>query len=169
MSEQTLFRKIFLLAGLGCAALLAGGYYIQYQLFVEPCPLCILQRIVFFAIGIIFFIAAAHNPKALGVYVYSLLNMLVASLGAALASRQLWLQQLPPEQLPACTPSLDRLLKFNPLVDAVKLILQGSGECGEVKFMIFNLSLAHWSLFSFIGIALLCLVIIILQIKKRRS
>ncbi len=88
-----------IIAGLFCAAL-----YLEYVLHQEPCPLCMVQRVVFIVMGVLFAIATVHNPKRTGAKVYSALIGLFALFGIAVASRHIWIQHLPKEEVPACSP-----------------------------------------------------------------
>src|SRR5258706_15660751 len=62
---RLLSRRMGNLAGfLACAGMLAFGYYLQFAVGLEPCPLCIIQRILLFAAGVAFLLAALHHPAA---------------------------------------------------------------------------------------------------------
>lgn len=162
-----MFSKIFFIATLACFGLLGGGYFIEYVYHIEPCPLCILQRLVFGIIAILFLVGALHNPKGIATYIYSILIMLMSITGSLLAARQIWLQHLPPDQVPSCTAGLNRLLEVYPVLEALKLIFNSSGECSVIDFTILGLSLAEWSLFSFVLLIGFSITLIFL-IKKRR-
>jgi len=136
-----------------CLLLVSAAYYLQFVEGLEPCPLCILQRIALAALGIVFLLAGLQNPASMGRYGYGALLALAAALGAAIAGRHVWLQSLPADQVPACGPGLDYLLDTFPLFDAVTLVLRGSGECAEVD-TILGLSIPLWTLLAFIGLGL---------------
>ena len=90
-----------------CASLLGYAYYMQLGAGLDPCPLCIFQRIGMIALGTVFLVAAVHNPQRLGQRIYGTLIALTALAGASVAGRHVWLQHLPPEQVPACGPDLE--------------------------------------------------------------
>src|SRR5207248_10578557 len=90
----------YFLGALACALLLGFGYYLQYARGLEPCPLCLVQRGFFYAVGVVFIIAALHSPGRAGKVAYSIVAFLFAASGAATASRQVWLQHLPPDKVP---------------------------------------------------------------------
>ena len=50
-------------------------------------------------------IALIHNPAALGQTIYSGLGISACLVTIGIAARQLWLQSLPADQVPACGPS----------------------------------------------------------------
>ena len=144
----------FSLASL-CILLLGFGLYLEYARGLEPCPLCIFQRIAYLAIFTTAVIAMIHAPGITFTRIYSGLITLIALTGAAIAARQVWLQHLPPDRVPDCGPGLDYILDTFPLAKALKLILSGSGECAEIQWQFFGLSIAEWSLIMFILIAIL--------------
>lgn len=142
-------RRFFnLLAGTGCALLLGIAYYLQYVEGMEPCPLCIFQRVVFMALAVVFLLAALHHPRSVGSRVYGGTMLLIAGIGIAIAGRHLWLQSLPPDQVPLCGPGLSYMLDVFPLHEVVRNVLTGSGECAEVD-LILGVSIPVWSLTGF--------------------
>ncbi|MFQ5488698.1 MAG: disulfide bond formation protein B [Gammaproteobacteria bacterium] len=142
-------RKLFAGALLVAIALLACALYFQYVQGLEPCPLCILQRLALMVLGVIALLALIHNPPALARRLYGLLMLLTATAGGAIAARQVWLQHLPPDQVPACGPGLDYMLEVFPLGEALAMVLRGSGECAEVTWRFLGLSMAGWMVLVF--------------------
>ena len=152
-------RRWFNLAGaLSCAGLLGFAYYLQFHEGLDPCPLCIFQRIGFIMIGVVFLLAFLHNPGRTGGRIYGSILMLVALAGAAIAARHVWLQQLPPDQVPDCGPGLDYMLEVFPLTETLKMAFTGSGECAEVSWSFLGLSMPMWSLLWFLGLGCLGLL-----------
>lgn len=148
-------RPLFAVGFLACALLMAAALYLQHVSGLEPCPLCILQRIAIIALGVVFLIAALHNPRRLGQRLYGLLIMLLAGAGAAIAGRHVWLENLPEDRVPACGPSLDYMLENLPFTRTLALVLRGSGECAEVTWRMLGLSIPSWTLIAFAGFLLL--------------
>ncbi len=144
------FRALFAAIALICAALLAYAYYVQFQLFIDPCPLCILQRVAFFALGLVALIAALHNPRGAGRKAYGLLALAAAAAGASVALQHVRLQNLPPDQVPACGPGLNYMLETLPLTAAVRKAFTGSGECAKVDWAFLGLSMPSWTLICFV-------------------
>jgi disulfide bond formation protein DsbB len=134
-----------------CLGLLGYAYYLQYVDGLEPCPLCILQRVAVAGMGLVFLVAAFHNPGRIGAMVYALLQLAIGGAGAAVALRQVWLQSLPKDQVPACGMSLNYMLDTLPLAETVKKIFEGSGECAEKGWVFLHLSIAGWTLVFFIA------------------
>ncbi len=145
------------LLALVCAALMGFALYAQYILELEPCPLCILQRVAMISAGLIFLLAFLHGPGKVGARVYGVLAGVAAAIGAAIAGRHQWLQGLPPGEVPACGPGLEYMLDVFPLTEALRRTFTGSGECAEVVWRFLGLSMPGWVLvwFVFLGIAAL--------------
>ncbi|MDX1482273.1 MAG: disulfide bond formation protein B [Woeseiaceae bacterium] len=141
-------RRALNLAGfLACAGMMAYALYAEYQLLMEPCPLCVFQRMVVIALGIVFLAAALHNPGgAIGRGVYAGLLLAAAAAGAGVAGRHVWLQSLPAEQVPACGPGFGYIIDSFPLADALRMIFTGSGECATVDWSFLGLSMPAWVL-----------------------
>jgi disulfide bond formation protein DsbB len=135
-----------LLPALACAALLGYGYYLQYVQGLDPCPLCLVQRGFFYALLATSMLAAIHNPGRAARMAYGGLLSLFAAGGFATAARQVWLQHLPPERVPACGPDLYFMLDNFPLSRVLQTLVQGTGECAKVDWTFLGLSIAEWSL-----------------------
>lgn len=142
-------RRLINFAGfIACVALLGYAYYSQYQLGLEPCPLCIFQRIGIAALGVIFLIAGLHNPRGWGGAVYAVLLGAVALATIGVAIRHLYVQSLPPGTIPACGAPLDVLLQFTPVTEVIRKVLTGSGECSQVNWRFLGLAMPAWVLIS---------------------
>ena len=159
-------RRVFLAMFLATTGLIVFALYLQYFHNIVPCPLCMLQRVVFIAIAFVCLLAAIHNPRLKGLRAYGVTSFLLCLLGLALASRHLWLESLPPGQAPACGPSLEIMLQYLPLFDALKSAIMGSGECAKVSWQLFQISIAAWSFISFAGLLVLSLNIIIKPVGR---
>ncbi len=136
-----------------CVGGLGAAYYAQYILEMEPCPLCIFQRLALLVVGLAFLAAALHNPPGWGAKAYGLIIGITATIGIAIAVRHLWLQQLPPDQAPRCGPGLDYLLQTFPLSEVIREVFTGSGECATVD-LVLGLSIPAWTLLLFLGLGL---------------
>ena len=148
------------LAGFGaCAALLAFALYAQFHLGLEPCPLCIFQRIGVALLGSVFLVAALHDPRGrAGRGVYAALIVLAALLTAGIAARHLYVQSLPPGTLPSCGAPLAVLMKFMPVWQLIRKVLTGSGECGLVNWRFLGLAMPAWVLIWAVGLGAFGLV-----------
>ena len=150
-------RQLNLLAAIGCAALIAIALYMQYAMDLKPCYLCILQRGFVLAIGLVLLIAAIHNPARGGQRLYNGLAMLMVLGGAGFSLRQLWLQSLPKDQVPACGPPAEYLFDALPFKEALGLMFRGDGNCAEIQWSLFGISIPGYTLMAFTGLFALCL------------
>jgi protein dithiol:quinone oxidoreductase len=151
ISGSSAFRspRLLNLAGfLCCLGLLAYAIYVQGVLGVDPCPLCIFQRLGIVSIGVIFLAAALHAPRGWGARVYGALLTLAALVTMAVAARHVWIQHLPEDQVPSCGAGLGFMLQEFPLADVIRKVLTGSGECHQVNWTFLTLAMPTWVLIA---------------------
>lgn len=160
--QKILKRQIYFYIFLFIFLLLGSGYYIEYKLLIDPCPLCIFQRIMFYGIGITSLLSFIFKFKSILRKISNILIALFSILGIILAGRQIWLQHLPKELAPSCSAGLERMMELYPLLDVFKKVLKGTAECASVDFEILYLPISNWSMLSFV----LLLIISYLIIKK---
>jgi disulfide bond formation protein DsbB len=139
---------------MACAALMAFALYAQYGMGLEPCPLCIFQRIAVIVVGVLFLLAALHNPQQTGARVYALLLLIAVIAGALISARHVWIQAQPPGTVAACGAGLGYLMEIMPVTDVITKVLTGSGECGKVDWRLLGLSMPWWVLFSLVALGL---------------
>jgi protein dithiol:quinone oxidoreductase len=142
---------------LACGGLLGYALYAQHGLGLEPCPLCVFQRVAVLALGFVLLAAYAHNPGRRGARVYGVLATVAAAAGIAFAWRQLWLQGLPADQAPECGPGIDYIMSVFPLREAVAMVFEGSGDCAKVDWTFLGLSMAGWVLIALATLGVLAL------------
>jgi len=144
-------RLAYLLGFLVCAGLMAWALWLQYGLDLEPCPLCVFQRIAVIATGVIFLIAALHTPGRLGAALYATLTVIASGTGAALAAWHVWIQAQPKGSVAACGMGLNYMLETMPLTDVIGRVLKGSGECAEQGWLLLGLAIPSWTFVFFIA------------------
>ncbi|MDX9741702.1 MAG: disulfide bond formation protein B [Gammaproteobacteria bacterium] len=144
-------RPLYLGGFIVCALLIVTALYMQHGMGLEPCPLCIMQRVAVIVLGLILLVAAIHNPGRIGQRLYAALVMLAAIAGGGVAARHVWLENLPEDRIPACGPGLDYMLENFPLQRVIEMVFRGSGECAEVAWSFLGLSIAGWMLVIFAG------------------
>ncbi len=142
-------RVFYLALFVICLSLLGFGLYLEHYKGIEPCPLCAFQRMCYIAITFIALVSAIHNPQKWMRFIYSSLTLTGSIIGVGIAGRQVWLQHLPADQVPSCGPGLDYMMEVFPFMEAMKMIISGSGECAEVHWTFLSLSIAEWSLICF--------------------
>jgi len=135
--------------------LLAGSLILQYGFNLEPCPLCVLARIIVILLTINFATAFWHNPKKNGQLVYASIALFLIAIGIGITGYHLWLLNLPADKMPSCGPSLNYLITHLPIKDALLAIFQSTGECAKNPQKILYLPLPAWTLLAFasLGIA----------------
>ena len=139
-------RTIFLIVFLGCTGLMGVALFMEHVMGLEPCNLCILQRVAVIATALIALVSKT----------YAGFGILASATGAGVSGRQLWVQSLPPEQVPACGPSLDYLIDVFPLTEVLSMVLAGDGGCAEVVWSFLGISIPGWTLVGFIGLIAIC-------------
>jgi disulfide bond formation protein DsbB len=148
-------RSLNVLGCLLCVGLLGYALYAQNILGLDPCPLCIFQRIGVAACGVLFLLAALWHRGRVAGRLFGALLLVAAGLTAAVAVRHLWIQHLPEGSVPACGASLNYLLEVFPLTDVIRKVLTGSGECARVTWRFLGVSMPGWVFIAAIGLGAL--------------
>jgi len=144
-------RVAYFLGALVCASLMGWALWLQYGLELDPCPLCVFQRIAVISTGVVFLIAAIHNPGRTGAAIYALLTVLASGTGAAIAAWHVWIQAQPKGSVAACGMGLNYMLETMPLTDVISRVLKGSGECAEQGWLFLGLAIPSWTFVFFIA------------------
>lgn len=165
MSYLPGIRLTFLLVFLFSVAAMASMLYMQYAMGLPPCALCVTQRILMMGLGFTALAAAIHNPKHWGRHVYAGVGLGFALGGVYIANHHRWIQGLPEDQVPACGPGLGYLWENFPILDVLKLLLRGDGNCADVQWTFLSLSIPAWALVGFIGLAL----VFVWQLLRQRA
>lgn len=156
------YRVMFLVGFLVCVVLLGFALYTEHYWGLIPCPLCIFQRIGFMVMGLFFLLGGLHAPVGRGRWVYGGGALLGALFGIAVACRHLWIQSLPPDQVPSCGPNLGYMFDAFPFAKMLKMVFTGSGECAKIE-PILGLPIPAWSLIWFVALTIWTL----LAMRKR--
>ena len=154
-ADQTGMNSRYLPAMIAAAAaaMMAVALYMQHVMGLEPCPLCMMQRVWLSIAGIIALIAFLHAPRAVGRRIYGFATLLACLIGAGFSTRQLYLQSLPPDQVPACGPGLEYMLQAFPFKDVLRAMITGTGDCAKVDWSLFGVSIAGYMLMGFLALA----------------
>lgn len=148
-------RGVAGLIALGVAAMMGVALYMEHVMMLSPCPLCMMQRIWVCIAGFVALLAALHG-RALRIHAG--ITALACVIGAGFSLRQLWLQSLPADEVPACGPDLAYMLDAFPLADVLMAMTMGTGNCALVDWSLFGISIAGYMLIGFIGIIVLAAV-----------
>jgi disulfide bond formation protein DsbB len=138
-------RVWFLLIAAVCFGLVSYALYVQHVDFLDPCPLCVFQRVAFISIGVVALAAFLHGPGRRARWVYGTLVIVGGIAGMLIAGRHLWLQNLPADQVPDCGMGLNYMLDTMPFTDVLREVFYGSGECAEVVWQFLGLSMPGWT------------------------
>jgi len=167
MNDILTNRRLLNLAGfLVCAGMMGFALYAQHGMKMEPCPLCVFQRVGIISLGLVFLLAAIVNSQGPLRYLFALLALVAAGGAGGVAGRHVWLQNLPPDKVPACGPGLDFMMDSFPLAEVLEMVLSGSGECAEVSWSLLGLSMPAWVLIAAIGLGLYGVLINVLPLNK---
>lgn len=156
-------RSGYFLGFLASFGLVAFGLYIQQKNNLEPCPLCISQRIVFMNLGVLFLIAAIHNPGTTGRRAYGVLQGIAALAGAGIALRHIWVQNHASEIMAECGVGFDYMFENFPLQKALQLVFKGTGDCATIDWTMLGLTIPQLSLVAFIGLGIYAVFLAILK------
>jgi len=152
-------QKINLACALVCAGMLGYAiFYAERVLGYQPCPLCMFQRVCIGALGLIFLIAGLHRAGYRGAIVYSVFIFIAAAAATWVAGRHVWIQHQPPGTVPACGAPLDNLLQMFPLLEVIRKVMTGGGECGNVDWTMLGISMPGWVLFAAVCLGLIGIV-----------
>ncbi len=157
-------RSLNFLAFLTCYILIAVAYfYMEKTLYLSPCPLCYAQRIVFAILGFWFLIVTFFPGKGIGRVINGLVLFLISIGGAALSTRHLLIQYGHKESsgtglTSTCGQDFYGLFENTPLLDAVKTMLTGSGDCAEIQWKMFEISIPGWTLIAFVCFAIFAII-----------
>lgn len=148
--------RVQCLAGLAvCVGLLAFAIWMQLRMGLQPCPLCIFQRIAFAAAALMFLLGALHGPASRGGrMVYAMLAFIAAAVGAGIAARHVYIQLLPRDLGSSCGPPLAFLSETMGPFEVFRTVLTGTGECGNIDWTFLGLSMPMWSLVWFVLLGL---------------
>ena len=160
-------RQLNLLIFLATLAIMGVALFMQHVMDLVPCYLCIVQRVFVVVTGCIALLAYIHNPGNTGIRVYGAATAISALAGGGFSIRQLWLQSLPEDEIPACGPGLSYIvenLEYFPMQEVLTMMLTGTGDCADVQWVFLGLSIPGWTLFVFVSMIVLGLF----QLLRRR-
>ena len=144
-------KGILIIIFIICQSLLSFGYILEWLWQLEPCSLCIVQRLFFLlaslgALGALFSLRLAQLAGATVTFVS-------AAAGAGFALRHVWLQNLPADRIPVCGPGLAYMIEVMPWTEVLSAVIKGDGHCAETVWRFLGLTIPGWSLLWFIVIA----------------
>jgi disulfide bond formation protein DsbB len=149
-------RLVTALAAVACLLMLGYALFAQFHQHLEPCPLCIFQRIAVagLAVALLLAVAVPQRWRILG-NVSALLILLAGLAGMGVSARHLYIQSLPPGQVPVCGAPLHHMLEIFPLAEVLRKVLTGSGECARIDWTFLGLSMPAWVLICLVPLTAL--------------
>jgi disulfide bond formation protein DsbB len=162
-------RSLFFLAFFACVSIVGAAIYLERMVVFAPCPLCLVQRVLFGFFAAICLVAATHSPQRRGWRLYSAALVVVSLAGVATAARQVWLQASPPEDIALCLGNLQTMLDTMPFLTVIGEILAGHADCSEITWSLFGISIPEWSLLAFFGLSLFALYYLLIEFRRSGS
>ncbi len=143
----------YLLGSVLCFGIVVLALVIQTTYKLEPCPLCISQRMIFMGLGVLFLIAAFIPPASIVKKIFTVLQVLTALGGAGVAIRHWYLQANRESMVADCGVGFDYMFENFPLQKAFKLLFRGTGDCAAIDWTFLGLTLPQLGLISFLSFA----------------
>ncbi len=159
-------RVINIAVFLGCVITIGIVLYMEHVMLLSPCGLCITQRVFVILCGLVCLASGIHNPSAHGQKLYAFAAAAMCIFGSYFAGRQIWLQHLPEDQVPACGPGLTYLYENFPFIEVLNFLLKGDGNCAEVQFRFLGLSIPEMSMVAFVILFSTCMYMAFRQQKE---
>ena len=156
----------YLLGFIMCFGLVGLALVIQTHYKLEPCPLCITQRIVFMALGLLFLIAAFIKPASLLAKVFTFLQVVAALVGAGWAIRHWWIQAHRESMVVDCGVGFDYMFENFPLKKAFMLVFKGTGDCAAIDWTFLGLTIPQMSLIAYIVFGIYAIYLFKINTKK---
>ena len=150
-----------------CFALVALALVIQTQFNLEPCPLCITQRLVFMGLGLLFLITAFIPPASIFKIIFAFLQVLTALVGAGVAIRHWYLQANKESMIADCGVGFDYMFENFPLEKAFKLLFRGTGDCATIDWTFLGLTLPQLALIGYVAFGLFAVYLLWLNRTNR--
>lgn len=154
-------RHLYFLMFVACVGLLGAAYYFEYVLFLDPCPLCIMQRVGIFLIALVSLSACIMPLSEIRQKIHSALLFIASGFGLSVAGRHVWIQSLPADQVPTCGPSLEYMMETLPVFEVISVMFKGNGNCADLQWSFLWLSMPQWVLLWFVGFIIVSVILFV--------
>ncbi|GGP18081.1 disulfide bond formation protein B [Silvimonas iriomotensis] len=167
MIKHLLHWRIYLAClFLFCCGMIGFALYHQIYAWVMPCLLCVYQRLGVIVIGLLALIGAIRAPKSkVGTAVLGGLIVLASAVTAGVAAWNLLLQYGPREAGAQCASSLPFPIDLNQWPEWVGVLIRPVGDCSQITFTLFGLSVPLWMMLSALAIAVVTAVVTVRRCK----
>ena len=150
-------RFLFFMASIAAALVLGIACYLEYVVGLMPCSLCILQRLCLMLFLVNCLAACVHGPGQRGSTFYGVMGLVFASVGMALAWRQVLVQSHSVE-FSDCS---EQLKEMDSWWCAVHRVLDGAVDCASITWTLFDLSIPEWSLLFFLAVTIVMIYMLL--------
>lgn len=151
MNFVTSFKQANFLGAIIAFIMIISALAIQLTFNLEPCPLCITQRIIFIVIGALFILFALLPSNNTYIKLFYLISILAAGLVGVIFSIRHILIQAKIIEIPAeCGIDLDYMFENFPFTEAVNLLFKGTGDCSQIDWTFFGITLPQMALLGYI-------------------
>ncbi len=143
-------RKTFVALALLCIAAVGAALFTQYAWDMQPCPWCILQRVIFLLIAVLLLLAAYAPGRAL----FAGLGVLAAGAGIAAALYQHFVAA----KSTSCNLTLaDKIISGIGLDKLLPAVFEVRASCADAAVDLLHLPYEFWSLglYAFVAVAAL--------------
>ena len=144
-----------------CFCILIGAGLLQHHENLELCPLCVIQRGFFLILTVFFLIGSLFTPLPSARRWYYTVALLLTVGGLITAAWHIHLQHVPPSDAISCGATLGYMFKVLPFTEVLRLVIQGTGDCGIVQWRFIGLSIPEWSAILFAILSILTFVQIV--------
>ena len=129
--------------------------YFEYAMDMQPCPLCLMQRLCAFLL-VLSGIFGLFMSNYCRLWILTIIQIIFAGGGLFFASRQIWLQSVPSDHTTMCMPAMSLVMKYFSWNALLKILFWGSSDCSETVGNWFGLSMPMWAALCFILMLGLC-------------
>ena len=150
IAQSKSLRPLMLLGFIITASLFGTAMYMQHVMYLDPCPLCIVTRVIILILAVLFLINLLINPIKLGRRFSGILFTLTSLAGVIVSGRHSWLQIYPPESEGSCGPGLNHWIDNLPAQEVLQKVFKGTAECSAESLNIIGLTIPNWNLVFFL-------------------
>lgn len=144
-------------------ALIAVALYLQHSMEMRPCPLCVIQRYLFLAVGICSLVAALSGKVRAGVT----LALLAAFGGLYTVGKHLYVIANP--GFSCGIDPMETMLNKIPTAEYLPWLFRADGLCEGATDTFFGLAIPQWSAVWFVVLTVLLAWVLVRELRTRRA
>lgn len=158
-------KQAHLFAFFAAYFLVALALIIQKKFNLDPCPLCITQRIIFMVLGLFFLINAFIKPT----YLMRILSLVVLSItsiiGMVFSFKHILIQSKAIDVPNECGVDLNYMFENFPFSKALNLLFKGTGDCSHIDWTLLSLTIPQWAFIGFISFFVYTVLLFRMNVK----